>query len=76
MSNTIVGISEMRVSKQPGEVLVTYSLGSCLGVVVYDPATQVGGDDPLYASPFQDCPGKGKIFSLHVRGYGNTFFVE
>ncbi|GMV90334.1 MAG: chemotaxis protein CheD [Candidatus Hydrogenedentes bacterium] len=38
-----VGISEMLVSRQAEDVLVTYSLGSCVGVAVYDPEIQVGG---------------------------------
>lgn len=38
-----VGISEMLVSQQPDEILVTYSLGSCIGVSVYDPEVRVGG---------------------------------
>jgi chemotaxis protein CheD len=40
---TVVGIAEMAVSDDPGEVLVTYALGSCLGVVVHDPVARVGG---------------------------------
>jgi chemotaxis protein CheD len=39
----IVGISEMLVSADPSEVLVTYSLGSCIGLTLYDPAACVGG---------------------------------
>jgi chemotaxis protein CheD len=38
-----VGISEMIVSNRPDDVLVTYSLGSCIGLALYDPAAQVGG---------------------------------
>ncbi len=38
-----VGISEMRVSNNRDDVLVTYSLGSCVGVVLYDPVACVGG---------------------------------
>jgi chemotaxis protein CheD len=38
-----VGISEMMISNQPGDVLVTYSLGSCIGVSLYDPIACVGG---------------------------------
>lgn len=41
--NIIVGVSDMKVSNDPGSVLVTYSLGSCIGVVVYDPYVKVGG---------------------------------
>ena len=38
-----VGIAEMAVSVDPGETLVTYSLGSCVGVSLYDPQARVGG---------------------------------
>lgn len=41
--NHVVGISEMHVSKDPSEVLVTYALGSCVGLSLYDPASRVGG---------------------------------
>lgn len=33
----------MKVSNNPGHTLVTYSLGSCIGVVVFDPVAGVGG---------------------------------
>jgi chemotaxis protein CheD len=39
----IIDISDAKVSKDPSEVLVTYSLGSCIGVCLYDPAVQIGG---------------------------------
>ena len=39
----IVGIAEMEVCADPEASLVTYSLGSCLGVVIYDPVVRVGG---------------------------------
>ncbi len=38
-----VGIGELRVSKDPSEVLVAYGLGSCVGVCLYDPDAKVGG---------------------------------
>lgn len=37
-----IGISEMRVSTNPADVLVTYSLGSCVGLALYDPTTCIG----------------------------------
>lgn len=40
---SIVGISEMMVSDHRSDVLITYSLGSCVGVSLYDPVVQVGG---------------------------------
>ncbi len=39
----VVGISDMRVSNNPEDVLLTYSLGSCIGVVIWDPQAQVAG---------------------------------
>jgi chemotaxis protein CheD len=39
----IVGVADMKVSKRPGESIVTYSLGSCIGLVLYDPVVRVGG---------------------------------
>ncbi|HEY0887952.1 MAG TPA: chemotaxis protein CheD [Ramlibacter sp.] len=39
----VIGIAEMAVSPDPSEVLVTYALGSCLGVAAHDPVAGVGG---------------------------------
>ena len=36
-------ISEMEVSNRAGDVLVAYSLGSCVGLSLYDPVARVGG---------------------------------
>jgi len=33
----------MKVSSAVTDVLITYSLGSCLGVIIYDPVAQVAG---------------------------------
>jgi len=41
--NLVVGVADMVVSNDAGAELVTYSLGSCLGVAVYDPVRKVGG---------------------------------
>jgi len=38
-----VNISDARVATKPDDVLVTYSLGSCIGVTLYDPSNRVGG---------------------------------
>jgi len=38
-----VGISEMYVSNVIDDILVTYSLGSCIGLTLYDPVTHIGG---------------------------------
>jgi len=41
--NIIVGIADMKASKDPESVLVTYSLGSCIGISIYDHVARVGG---------------------------------
>jgi chemotaxis protein CheD len=39
----IVGVADMKVSNKPEDFIVTYSLGSCIGLVLYDPVARVGG---------------------------------
>ena len=39
----VVGVADMVASNDPSAELVTYSLGSCLGISVYDPVTRIGG---------------------------------
>lgn len=39
----VVGVADMIASNDPSADLVTYSLGSCLGVTLYDPVKRVGG---------------------------------
>ncbi|MEZ4388582.1 MAG: chemotaxis protein CheD [Candidatus Krumholzibacteriia bacterium] len=38
-----VDISDMKLSESPDEILVTYSLGSCVGLALYDKVIKVGG---------------------------------
>lgn len=39
----IVGIGEIKASADPSEILLTFALGSCVGVTAYDPNRRVGG---------------------------------
>jgi len=43
MGDVIVSISDFRVSNNVGDILVTYALGSCIAVAIYDPKVKVGG---------------------------------
>ena len=43
MTDIIVGMADMRASASPDDRLVTYALGSCVGVAAYDPMVRVGG---------------------------------
>lgn len=38
-----VDISDMKVSKRSDDILVTYSLGSCVALSLYDPVVGIGG---------------------------------
>ena len=39
----IVGVADMKVSTDPNAVIVTYALGSCLGITMHDPIKRIGG---------------------------------
>jgi chemotaxis protein CheD len=44
MQNTItVGLGELKISRDPQDVLVAYGLGSCLGIGFYDPRIHLAG---------------------------------
>jgi chemotaxis protein CheD len=64
MSEIIVGISDLKVSDKPQDSLITYALGSCICVAIYDPEVKVGGllhfmlpDSNLDAVKAKDTPG-------------------
>lgn len=57
MSETVtVGISDMKVLRAP-DILVTYALGSCVGVCLYDMFTKIGGMGHVM---LPNCPENGK----------------
>lgn len=39
----VVGMADMQVTNDPEAILITYALGSCIGVTLYDPWAKVGG---------------------------------
>ncbi len=38
-----VGVGDLKLSGEPGATLVTYGLGSCIGVAIWDPVSRVAG---------------------------------
>lgn len=40
---TVVGVADVAVSNRVEDTLITYSLGACIGVLIYDPVVKVGG---------------------------------
>ena len=44
MDNRImVGIADMKISADPDSLMITHALGSCLGIIIYDPVVKVAG---------------------------------
>ncbi len=43
MANQVVTISDIKISDKPDETIITYSLGSCIGMAVFDPVRKIGG---------------------------------
>jgi chemotaxis protein CheD len=38
-----IEVADMKASKDPNAHLITFALGSCVGLTVYDPVAKVGG---------------------------------
>jgi len=43
MTTHSIGIGECKASNDPADILVTHALGSCIGLMLYDPLARVGG---------------------------------
>ncbi len=41
--NVIIGVADCKVTNEVSDVLVTYALGSCIAIAIYDPVARVGG---------------------------------
>jgi chemotaxis protein CheD len=42
-SKLVVGVADLKTSANPEDVVITYALGSCLGIIAHDPVARVGG---------------------------------
>ena len=38
----LVGVADMKISSSPEDEIITFALGSCLGITLYDPIAHVG----------------------------------
>jgi chemotaxis protein CheD len=43
MSSIVVGVGGIGVSRNPEDVIKTFALGSCVGVMIYSPMLKIGG---------------------------------
>jgi chemotaxis protein CheD len=39
----LVGVADMKISSSQEDEIITYALGSCLGIAIHDPVAHVGG---------------------------------
>ena len=70
--NLVVGVADMIASNDAGAELVTYSLGSCLGVTVYDPVKKNRRPASPHAAGIAHFPGEGRDRAVHVCGHGRA----
>lgn len=56
----VVNISDMKFSKRSEDVIVTFSLGSCVGVTAYDPVNKLGAMVHCLLPSSQSSPDKAK----------------
>lgn len=69
-NETRVGISDYKISTAPYKIM-TVGLGSCIGTIVYDPVSKVGGLSHIMlpdSKPFE----KGNTEDLNLAKYANT----
>lgn len=43
MSNLVVGVGDCQLSTKADDNIITYALGSCIAIAIYDPVAQVAG---------------------------------
>ena len=67
-----VGIADMKIARAEG-TLITYALGSCVGIAIYDPAIRLGGLLHIMLPESQQ-PGSPPTYTnLRIRGLQRCF---
>jgi len=65
----VVGVADMAVARAGAGRIVTYALGSCIGLTAYDPVARVGG---LLHFMLPQPGGKGELKQLKPYMYATT----
>ena len=60
MALLTVDIADLKVSRDEQDTLVTYALGSCIAVVLWDPRRRVGGMNHFMLPEARTCPEKAQ----------------
>jgi chemotaxis protein CheD len=53
-------MADCRIGDAPGQVLTTYALGSCIGLIVHDPSVSIGGMLHFMLPDSSIDPGRGR----------------
>lgn len=75
-TRVIVGVSDAKVSRNPSDVIATYSLGSCIAVCMYDPATHIGGMLHYQLPDSKQDPQRAKTKPLMFADSGMKILVD
>lgn len=70
-NETRVGISDYKIAHAPSKIM-TVGLGSCIGTIVYDPVTKIGGLSHIMlpdSTPFEKTHA---VSELNLAKYANT----
>ncbi len=76
LKTVVVGVGDHKVSVSSLEVLVTYSLGSCLGVAAYDSKAGVGGLLHFMLPDSRINPEKARVQPAMFADTGLTVFLN
>ena len=69
----VVDVSDAKISADPGDVLATYSLGSCIGLCLYEPKARVGGMLHFQLPDSKHDPQRAGDTAFYVCGYRHSF---
>ena len=58
-----VGLGEIKISREPQDLLIAYGLGSCMGIGIYDPVAHIAG---LLHAILPVYPGSGDSTAKYV----------
>ena len=65
-----VGIGDMKFARGEGQI-ITYALGSCIGITMYDPAIRLGGAFTYHAAVKDGSKGPEDIQICRQRASGD-----
>lgn len=72
----IVNVSDAKISSDPNTMLVTHSLGSCIGLCLYDPSIRLAGMLHYQLPSSRDNPVKAKQKPLMFADTGTNILLD